>query len=146
MYLFASLEQMAHSHYLDQCWNVVSWTLRNKLQWNFNRNSYFFVQDNAFQNTVYKMTIILSWLQFVNCKLWEPIDSRYPFHKRFMSPWSKIGKTARYSSSNNHNLMMLQFCICHVVSCWMSPFPEWPLMIYHDTPWITSRCSTTMCH
>ena len=23
------------SHYLNQCWNIVHWTLRNKLQWNF---------------------------------------------------------------------------------------------------------------
>ena len=27
----------APSHYLNQCWNIVNWTLRNKLQWNFNR-------------------------------------------------------------------------------------------------------------
>ena len=26
------------SHYLNQCCNVVNWTLRNKLQWNFNQN------------------------------------------------------------------------------------------------------------
>ena len=30
----------APSHYLNQCWNIVNWTLRNKLQWNLNRNSY----------------------------------------------------------------------------------------------------------
>ena len=23
------------SHYLNQCWNIVNWTLRNKLKWNF---------------------------------------------------------------------------------------------------------------
>ena len=28
---------LATSHYLNQCWNIVDW---NKLQWNFNRNSY----------------------------------------------------------------------------------------------------------
>ena len=27
------------SHYLNQCRNNVNWTLRNKLQWNFNRKS-----------------------------------------------------------------------------------------------------------
>ena len=25
---------MAPSHYLNQCWNIVNWTLGNKLQWN----------------------------------------------------------------------------------------------------------------
>ena len=27
------------SHYLNQCWNIVNWTLRNKLKWDFNWNS-----------------------------------------------------------------------------------------------------------
>ena len=29
----------APSQYLNQCWNIVNWTLRNKLQWNLDRNS-----------------------------------------------------------------------------------------------------------
>ena len=34
--------------WLVACWNIVNWTLRNKLQWNFNRNSYIFIiQENA---------------------------------------------------------------------------------------------------
>ena len=31
-------------------WNLVNWTLRNKLKWNFNQNSYIFVQENAFED------------------------------------------------------------------------------------------------
>ena len=27
----------APSHYLNQCWVIVNWTLRNKFQWNFNQ-------------------------------------------------------------------------------------------------------------
>ena len=38
------------SHYLKQCWNIVNWTPRNKLQWNFHRNSYIFIQENPFEN------------------------------------------------------------------------------------------------
>ena len=30
----------APSNYLNQCWNIVNWTLRNKLKWNFSQNSY----------------------------------------------------------------------------------------------------------
>ena len=30
---------MAPSHYLNQCWDIVNWTIRNKLQWNFYWNS-----------------------------------------------------------------------------------------------------------
>ena len=30
---------LAPSHYLNQFWNIINWTLRNKPQWNFSRNS-----------------------------------------------------------------------------------------------------------
>ena len=56
----------APSHYLNQCWNIVNWTLRNKLQWNFNRNSNIFIQ-NAFENAVCEMASIWSRPQWVNC-------------------------------------------------------------------------------
>ena len=43
----------APSHYLKQCWNIINWTLRNKCQWNFNRNSYIFIQENVFENVIW---------------------------------------------------------------------------------------------
>ena len=58
----------APSHYLNQCWNIVNWTPRNKLCWNFNWNSYIFIQENPFENVVWKMTAILSRSQCVNPK------------------------------------------------------------------------------
>ena len=39
--------------------------LRNKLQWNLNRNSYIFIQENVFENVVWKMATILSQPQRV---------------------------------------------------------------------------------
>ena len=51
---------MAPSHYLNQFWNIVNSTLRNKLQWNFNQNLYIFIQENALENVVWKMGGILS--------------------------------------------------------------------------------------
>ena len=30
------------SHYLNQCWNIVNWTLENKFQWNLNQNLFSF--------------------------------------------------------------------------------------------------------
>ena len=53
------------SHYLTQCWVIVNWTLRNKLKWNYNQNTKFFIHENAFQDTVCEMAAILSrkrWL------------------------------------------------------------------------------------
>ena len=35
------------------------WTIMNTIRWNLNRNSYIFVQENAFENTVYEMAAIL---------------------------------------------------------------------------------------
>ena len=44
----------APSHYLNQCWPIVNWnwTFRNKLQWNSNRNTKFFIDVNALENVV----------------------------------------------------------------------------------------------
>ena len=58
------------SHYLNQCWSIVNWTLRNKLQWNLNWNSYIFIQETASENAVCKIAAILSWPQYVQeCSL-----------------------------------------------------------------------------
>ena len=51
---------------MNQCWNIVYWTLGNKLQWNRNRNLSIFIQENAFENVVWKMAAILSRPQCVN--------------------------------------------------------------------------------
>ena len=50
----------ALSHYLSQCWAIVNLTIRNKLQWNINRNSHTFIQENAFENVVCEISVILS--------------------------------------------------------------------------------------
>ena len=47
-------------HYLNQCWNIVNWTLGNKLQWDLYQNLNIFIQENAFENVVWKMAAILS--------------------------------------------------------------------------------------
>ena len=48
----------APSHYLNQCWNIVNSNLRIKIQWNLERDSYTFIQENVFQN-VCEMVAIL---------------------------------------------------------------------------------------
>ena len=54
------------SHYLNQCWDIVNWTLKNKLQWNFNRNSNIFIQESEFESVVCEISAILSPPQCVN--------------------------------------------------------------------------------
>ena len=46
-------------HYLNQWWNIVNLTLRNKLHWNVNRNWYIFIQENPFENVIWEMSAIL---------------------------------------------------------------------------------------
>ena len=70
----------APSHYLNQCWNIVKWIIGNKLQWNFNRNSDIFIQENAFESIVCEMTAILSRPQCVNIKM-PPHQCRNPHVK-----------------------------------------------------------------
>ena len=53
------------SHCLNQCWNIVNWAPRNKLQWNYNRNSCIFIQENVFECVVCDMSAVLSWSQYV---------------------------------------------------------------------------------
>ena len=47
------------SHYLNQRWNIVNWTLGNNLKWNFNRNSNIYIQENAFENVCEMASICL---------------------------------------------------------------------------------------
>ena len=61
------------SHYLNQCWNIINWTLRNKLQWNFNPNANIFIQENPLENVVRKKAAILSRPQCVNMPQWVSI-------------------------------------------------------------------------
>ena len=48
---------------------LLIWTLGNKLKWNLNQNSYIFIQENAFENVVWRMAAILSRPQCV--KIWS---------------------------------------------------------------------------
>ena len=68
----------AARHYLNQWWNIINWTPANKFQWNFNQNSYIFIQENPFENAIRKMVAILSWPQCVKkirCACHTPISS-----------------------------------------------------------------------
>ena len=40
----------------NQCWDIINWTLRKRLKWNFNRHLCIFIQENACENVVWKMS------------------------------------------------------------------------------------------
>ena len=59
------------SHYLNQCWVIVNWTLRNKLQWNSDQNTKLFINEDASENTVCEKAAILSRGRWVNHIAWN---------------------------------------------------------------------------
>ena len=56
---------VSDNDYLKQWWNIVIWTRGKKFKGNLNRNLYIFIQENAFENVVWKMSAILSRPQCV---------------------------------------------------------------------------------
>ena len=106
----------------DQCCDIVNWTPRNKLQWNLNQNLYTFIQENAFENVVWKIVAILSGPQcvkltttswnsnfgawFVSCVCsfyWKGLGIKrliaqskvgsFLIFVRYMSPWHSLWRT-----------------------------------------------------
>ena len=57
---------LSPSHYLNRCWCIINWTLKNIIQWNFNKNTMIFVQENEMENILCKILAILSWPQCVD--------------------------------------------------------------------------------
>ena len=91
----------APSHYLNQCWDIVNWTLRNKLQWNFNRNQFIFIQENALETIVCETASIPSRPQWVKgeiplniskkgrCVHWKGVI-QYKCHVRLCQIWKDL--------------------------------------------------------
>ena len=57
---YCLVPHLAPSHYLNRCWVIVNENPRNKLQWNFDQNVKLFIHENASENVICKMMVILS--------------------------------------------------------------------------------------
>ena len=74
----------------------------NKLQWNFNRNSHIFIQENTLQNVVCEMASILSRPQ---CVEWMPQDlSNYKTNLVQIISWCQQAPNHSWSTSKKHFL------------------------------------------
>ena len=74
------------SHYLNQCWSIVNWILGNNLQLNLNRNLYIFIQENAFENVVWKGGHFFGLNVLRGCNYKSIPEARYWFN---LSRWLK---------------------------------------------------------
>ena len=68
----------------------INWTFRNKLQWNYNKNTIqiIFIQVNAFKNVVCRLSTIFSGLAVL--RLTVPSTERFVAkrqHQAALSPW-----------------------------------------------------------
>ena len=82
---------LVSSHYQNQCWNIVTChsNLRNKLQWNFERSSYIFIQENAFENVIWKTAAILSCPQCVEVLSMYHSMSYWQTYTQHLTHWGK---------------------------------------------------------
>ena len=76
------------SHYLNQYWQMVDWTLKKKTS---RRNSCIFTQQNPFQNVVWKMAAILSGPHCINnmAILYISASVKEAQGMAVLSPWNQ---------------------------------------------------------
>ena len=107
----------APSHYLNRCWCIVNWTLSNKLQWNFNRNSNIFIKENAFWSVVCEKAVFLCH------NVLKPYDV---LHVIAVHPWKPI----HYSLHCTCYLCKQQVGSLHVY-CYITAHLFWFYSSYH---------------
>ena len=83
--------------YLNQCWNIVNLTLRSKLQWNFNRNSNIFIQENALENVVSQMVSICLGLNVLR------VNPSSTDHVNLLKTTTQINQTQQLNSKSHIN-------------------------------------------
>ena len=83
----------ASSNYLEQCWRIVKWTTRNKLQWNLNQNTNNFF-EHAFEKVVCAMTAILTKHKCDHKKTSRFFNASSHHQKQCVKSRSGVTKTA----------------------------------------------------
>ena len=74
-------------HYVNQCWNIVDWTPRSKLQWNCHRNHTFHSQKSVskcrlemaailFRPQYVKLFVSLKSIWFIITRLIQPVPTQ----------------------------------------------------------------------
>ena len=80
------------SHYVNQCWVIIDWALRKKLQWNFNQNSGKCIRKCRLRNGSHLdlgRGLGATLLQCSHCMYfnWSPSPSEVPPVIRNLSAW-----------------------------------------------------------
>ena len=104
---------------------MVNWTLGNKFQWNFYQNATIFIQENAFENVVWKMAANVS----VETKLGLYSIQNAKHDNRCGLSWQKIQEKGSLFSQSKVTFHVWTgcCCFCHVCCCgyWQLHYKSW---------------------
>ena len=90
-------------------WLVVNWTIKSKLQWNFNRNSNIFLEENMFENDYCKIVVILFQHQCLK---------RHMPNTGFVnSIWIGLYVLVKSMTTISHANTLLALCVESTVHC-----------------------------
>ena len=137
----------APSHYLNQCWNIVNWTLGNKLQWNFNRNSNISFLENALESVVCEIAAILSRSQCVK-EASMPLACIIHRNNELFAMWFQLKNRPRIMHTNS---ALLSFAVVwyrqvnFVLPCHMGTF-HWHWTLALDTDSLILTCVEYWCN
>ena len=157
---------MAPSHHLNQCYHIVNWTNRNKLQWNVNRNSHIITEGNAFVSVVCDLANIVSpwWRHLMEtfstlltyCAGNSPVTGEFPaqrpvtwsfavfFDRRLNQQLSKQWRR-RWFETPSRSLWSHCYVGLNVLIRWSSSRWSVNLSIWRD-PVIFCHLQTWRCH
>ena len=120
------------SHFLNQCWDIVNWTLRNKLQRNFKRTSYIFIQGNAF-DCVCEIAAILSWPQYVKIPKISTSLSAWVWTQHANSVCFIITvKVLIRTSINFFKVWQQRYCLCYTITQSNQWNIDYSIMLHHQ--------------
>ena len=106
------------SHYLYQCWNIVNWTLRNKLPWNINGNSYISIHEYVFESAVCEMSVIQSRSQ---CVKWLCCISVSTTPTHYCLCWAFLCADKSHNISSRAKILHYRQQLCNYPYWWI-PF------------------------
>ena len=122
----------APSHYLNQCWNIISSNIRNKLTWNLNRNSNTFINKNAFKFVVCEMADILSWIQCAALRPTNRSSKPRDWVLGCIDHWDFCGDVVEVPAKSTSN-QAIKYHISHVFENW------WLVRVIDRGPWFNSN-------
>ena len=105
---------------MNQCWNIVNWTPRNKLKWTVNQNSIIFIQENLFKNVVWKWRPFCRGLNVLKQRVfwfqWCSSHTAYlpSIDNRFKVDWLNLGRYGIKSKYMIYMYMQIYYiCLCN---------------------------------